>query len=153
MPHPRILVSSTIAVACFVLLSPSHSNAQSTCDWERVRALRPGQTITVDTSPGPSLSGRLVAMSPTDLTIAAGGVSRTIARDRVVEVSAAKTRTWKAAVGVVIAGLGLMVVNATSRPAEAGPGPAWIAGAPMAAIGALIVHSEKPRHGLIYRRP
>jgi len=153
MAHPRILANSTVVVACLILLSPAHSRAQSTCDWERVRALSPGQTITVEAPAGLKVSGRLVTMTPGDLTISTGGAAEKIARDRIVEVSAAKTRTWKTGVGLVIAGLGLMVANAATRPAEAGPGPAWIAGLPITLVGSLIVHGEKPRQGLIYRRP
>ena len=153
MAHPRTLINSTVAVAAVTLLLPAVSSAQSTCDWARVQALSPGQTITVEASAGLKVSGRLVTMTPGDLTISTGGAAEKIARDRIVEVSAAKTRTWKTGVGLVIAGLGLMVANATTRPAEAGPGPAWIAGLPITLVGSLIVHGEKPRQGLIYRRP
>ena len=153
MAHPRTLINSTVAVAAVTLLLPALSSAQSTCDWARVQALSPGQTITVEASAGLKVSGRLVTMTPADLTISTGGAAEKIARDRIVEVSAAKTKTWKTGVGLVLGGLGLMVAGTAGRPAEAGPGPAWLAGVPITLIGSLIVHGEKPRQGLIYRRP
>jgi hypothetical protein len=153
MPHPRILATSTVAVAIVILVSPAISSGQSTCDWKRVQALGLGQTITVEAPAGLKMSGRLVGRTPTDLTISTGDVEEKIARDRIVEVSARKTTTWKTGVGLVLGGLGLMVAGTAGRPAEAGPGPAWLAGVPITLIGSLIVHGEKPRQGLIYRRP
>jgi hypothetical protein len=86
------------------------------------------------------------------VTLSLGGVTEKLARDEIVEVSARKTTTWKTGVGLAVAGLGMMVVSAANRPAEAGPGPAWLAGAPIALVGSLIAHSERSRQGLIYRR-
>jgi len=153
MRHPRTLITSTVAVASLGLLLPALSSAQSTCDWTRVRGLSPGQTITVETAPGQKVSGRLLTSSATEITVSTGAASETIARDHIVEVSARKTTTWKTGVGLVLGGLGLMVAGTAGRPAEAGPGPAWLAGVPITLIGSLIVHGEKPRQGLIYRRP
>ena len=99
------------------------------------------------------MSGRLVSRTPTDLTISTGGIQETIARDRIVEVSARKTTTWKTGVGLVLGGLGLMIASSAGRPAEAGPGPAWLAGTPIMLVGSLVARGEKPRQGLIYRRP
>src|SRR4029079_11044366 len=109
MAHPRSLINSTVAVASVALLLPAVSSAQSTCDWARVQALSPAQTITVEASAGLKVSGRLVTMTPADLTISTGGAAEKIARDRIVEVSGAEQKTWKTGVGLVLGGLGHVV--------------------------------------------
>lgn len=143
-----------LSIILIGFLSGSAVFAQNAvCEWTRVRVLHPGQSIAVRTADGRQTAGRLVTSTDTEVIVAVGGVPETLSRDRVAEISAPRTAASKTGIGLVLVGLSLMVAGVANRPAEAGPGPAWLAGAPMALVGGLVVRSERKNVGLIYRRP
>jgi len=154
MVHALRSSRTPLSVVLIGFLSGSVALAQNAaCDWTRVRVLHPGQSIAVRTADGRQTAGRLVTSTDTEVTVAVGGVPEKLSRDRVAEISAPRTAASKTGIGLVLAGLSLMVAGVANRPPEAGPGPAWFAGAPMALVGALVVRSERKNVGLIYRRP
>jgi hypothetical protein len=122
-------------------------------DWNRVTRLRSGQRITLETVDGTRLTGRLIEVNNAAVILETIAGPRPLARVDVSRITAHVTTRMTAAGFLAAAGVGLLIANAASRPAETLPGKMWFAGVPLGVVGAVLIHREKPRIGVIYTRP
>ena len=132
---------------------PSVAAQPTACCWKRVKALRERQWISVGLAGGQRVRGRVISVDDTALSIdvPSGGGVRRVDRADVLTIRAEATRRMVIAGFMTAGGAGLVIANAASRPAEALPGKLWLAGAPLAIVGAVVVRDEMRRTGFVYR--
>lgn len=128
---------------------------KSKANWYRLSALQPGQVISVDVAGKRRMTGRLISVDDTSVTLETIHGTQRVDRMDVLRVTAAATRRLKVAGFVTAAGLGLMIAHlaSTSTVSEPLPTKFSLAGLPTALIGVTLVGKERPRTGLIYRKP
>jgi len=102
---------------------------------------------------GKKVTGDLVAVDDASITIiTAFGKRHRFDRAQVSEIRVRRSPVGKTAPVVTIAGVGLVVANAATRPAEAGPGVAWLIGMPMAILGGIAMTQQLRPSELVYQR-
>ena len=121
-----------------------------------MRQLEPNSRIVVRTLERGSVSGRLVAAGPDDVTVRAMGENQIFARDKVQEVLRVRARSnVPLVVAGVAAGLAISsaVVYGCSQASACGGGTSFLIVAPPFLLGAAAHRAVRETATTIYRRP